>query len=167
MAKPPASKKRPAKPKRPAPRRGSDVLAGIVLATALVVLAAVALPVAVLLVVGMVPSIVAYIIDQTPRRTLTLTVGPLNLAGTAPFCIQLWFGVDTMHAMVQYMTSVWVWLVMYLAAAAGWLLHLGMPMIVHFLLERAIDGRKAKLLQIQNRLRAEWGDEVDAVKPEL
>jgi len=167
---------RPVTPPRPAPakpgdgrsrakakpgRRGPEVLGLLVSCGAILFLAVVALPVCVLLVVGMIPSIVAYVIDQTPRRTLTLTVGPLNLAGTVPYCMQLWFGVDTMHALGPYLTSVWVWLVMYLAAAIGWLLHLGMPVIVHFLLERSIDRRKGRLVQIQKRLRAEWGDEVD------
>jgi hypothetical protein len=130
-----------------------------------VILAIVALPVAVLLLVGMIPSIVAYIIDHTPRRTLTLTVGPLNLAGTAPYCLQLWFGVDTVSALAQDLSNVWVWLVMYSAAAVGWLLHLGMPLIVRFLLESGIDRRKARLVQIQTNLRTEWGDDVEGAPP--
>jgi hypothetical protein len=131
----------------------------------MVLLATVALPVAVLLLIGMIPSIVAYIIDHTARRTLTLTVGPLNFAGTVPYCLQLWFGVDTVYALSQDLTNVWVWLVMYSAAAVGWLLHLGMPLIVRFLMERGIDRRKARLVQIQTTLRAEWGDEVEGTSP--
>jgi hypothetical protein len=154
-----AKAKAKAKPKR---RGGSEALGLVVLSGAVLFLSVVALPVCALLVVGMLPSIVAYIVDQTPRRTLTLTVGPLNLAGTAPYCLQLWFGIDTMRALGSFLGNVWVWLVMYLAAALGWLLYLGMPVIVHFLLERAIDRRKARLQQIQKKLRTEWGDEVDA-----
>jgi hypothetical protein len=157
-----SAKPEPAKPKPKPARRGSEALGLMVSCGAILFLSVVALPVCVLLVVGMVPTIVAYIIDQTPRRTLTLTVGPLNLAGTVPYCFQLWFGVDTMHSLGLYMTSVWVWLVMYVAAAIGWLLHLGMPVIVHFLLERSLDRRKARLVQTQKKLRTEWGDDVDA-----
>jgi hypothetical protein len=147
------------------PPRGPGVFAPIMCGAAILLLAVIALPVALLLLVGIVPSIVAYIIDHTPRRTLTLTVGPLNLAGAGPYCLQLWFGADTVRALGQDLTNVWVWLVMYSAAAVGWLLHLGMPLIVRFVLERAIDGRKAKLVQIQNKLRAEWGDEVEGGTP--
>jgi|HubBroStandDraft_1064217.scaffolds.fasta_scaffold01264_2 hypothetical protein len=115
----------------------------------------------------MIPAAVAYIVDQSPRRTLTLTVGPLNLAGTAPFCVQLWYGVDTMPALAHELADPWVWLVMYGAAALGWLLHLGMPQIVQLLLERSIDLRKARLVQLQSKLRIEWGDEVDpAARPD-
>ena len=151
-----------AKPKPKPAGRGSEALGLLVACGGILFLSVVALPVCVLLVVGMIPTIVAYIVDQTPRRTLTLTVGPLNLAGTVPYCFQLWFGVDTMHSLSQYLTNVWVWLVMYVAAAIGWLLHLGMPVIVHFLLERSLDRRKTKLVQVQKKLRAEWGDDVDA-----
>jgi hypothetical protein len=157
--------KRAAKSKakaKPARRGGSEAVGLVLLSGAVLFLSVVALPVCVLLIVGMTPSIVAYIVDQTPRRTLTLTVAPLNLAGTAPYCMQLWFGVDTMHALGTFIGDVWVWLVMYLAAAFGWLLYLGMPVIVHFLLERSIDRRKARLVQIQKKLRAEWGEDVDA-----
>ena len=160
--KPAPAKAEAAKPKPIPARRGSEALGLFAACAGILCLSVVALPVCVLLVVGMIPTIVAYIIDQTPRRTLTLTVGPLNLAGTAPYCFQLWFGVDTMHALGLYVSSVWVWLVMYVAAAIGWLLHLGMPVIVHFLLERSLDGRKAKLVVMQRKLRAEWGDDVDA-----
>jgi len=168
----PAAKPAPKSPAKPAARAGANAKPGrrsgsnaaglVVLLSAVLFLAMVALPVCVLLVAGMLPSIVAYIVDQTPRRTLTLTVAPLNLAGTAPYCLQLWFGLDTVRSLGLFLDSVWVWLVMYLAAAAGWLLYLGMPVIVHFLLEHGIDRRKARLVQIQKRLRAEWGDEVDA-----
>lgn len=177
-AKPPA---RPAAPKipdkqkqaakpagKPGPKtkakprgRGSEAVGLVVLSAAVLFLSVAALPVCVLLVVGMLPSIVAYIVDQTPRRTLTLTVGPMNLAGTAPYCLQLWFGTNTLRGLGLFLNDAWVWLVMYLAAAAGWLLFFGMPVIVHFLLERSIDRRKARLVQIQKKLRAEWGDEVD------
>jgi len=141
---------------------GSEALGLIVLSGTVLFLSVAALPVCVLLVVGMLPTIVAYIVDQTPRRTLTLTVGPLNLAGTAPYCLQLWYGVVTMRSLGGFLGNVWVWLVMYLAAALGWLFFLGMPVIVHFMLERSIDRRKARLQQIQKKLRADWGDEVDA-----
>src|ERR1700761_8181068 len=96
-AKRPAAKTTPKGSARPARGRGSEALGLVVLSGGVLVLSVVALPVCVLLIVGMTPTIVAYIVDQTPRRTLTLTVGPLNLAGTAPYCMQLWFGIDTMH----------------------------------------------------------------------
>jgi hypothetical protein len=139
----------------------ADTVGLVVLGGAVLFLAVTALPVCILLIVGMVPSIVAYVVDQTPRRTLTLTVAPLNLAGTAPYCVQLWYDGDTLHALSAYLDNVYIWAVMYLAASVGWLLHLGMPVLVRFILEQSIDRRKNRLLQIQKRLRAEWGNDVD------
>jgi hypothetical protein len=143
------------------PGRRSGVI-GLFLGSVLVLwLAITALPVAVLLALGMIPSMVAYTVDDTPRRGLTFTVGPLNFAGAAPFCVALWFGTDTVQALGHYVGSAWVWLAMYAAAGAGWLLHLGMPLVVRVALERSIAARRKRLLQIQSKLRTEWGNEVD------
>jgi hypothetical protein len=149
--------------KRAAKRSGRRTgVIGLFLGSVLVLwLAITALPVAVLLALGMIPSMVAYAVDDTPRHGLTFTVGPLNFAGAAPFGVALWFGTDTVQALGQYLGSAWVWLAMYAAAGAGWLLHLGMPLIVRVALERSIAARRKRLLQIQSKLRAEWGDEVD------
>jgi hypothetical protein len=146
---------------KPARRGGSQALGLIVTGVLMLALSIAAAPIAVLLVAGMIPTLVAYIVDQTPWRTLTLTVGPLNLAGTAPYCLLLWSGANTIQALGQYLSNVWVWLVMYLAAAIGWLLHLGMPLVVRFVLERALDRRKGRLLQLQSDLRKDWGAAVD------
>jgi hypothetical protein len=160
--KPDAGKSRLPAKSGPARGGGSQVLGLIVTGAAMLALSVVAAPIAVLLVAGMIPTIVAYIVDRTPWRTLTLTVGPLNLAGTAPYCLLLWFGTDTIQALGQYLGNVWVWLIMYLAAGIGWLLHLGMPLIVRIVLEGALDRRKGRLLQLQSELRADWGAAVDA-----
>ena len=107
------------------------------------------------------PSITAYLVDQTPRRVLSLTVAPLNFSGVVPFLMQLWFSPNPMAVMDQLITRPWVWMVMYMAAGAGWLLHFGMPLIVTLFLERSLENRKSKYIAIQKELKAEWGDDID------
>jgi hypothetical protein len=156
----------PAKPvpkprAKPAPpRRRPGLLGPLIFTTIIVLLALTAMPICILLIAGMIPSVTAYTIDQTPRRMLTLTVAPFNFAGTVPFCMQLWFAADAMQTLSQLIARPWIWMVMYLAAGAGWLLHFGMPVIVALVLERSLDLRKAKYVAIQKSLRAEWGDAV-------
>jgi hypothetical protein len=150
-----------ARPRRKPKPQGRKVLAPVIFITSMVVLAVVALPIFILLIVGMIPSGVAYVVDRTPRRMLTLTVGPCNFAATVPFCMQLWFGSDTIQSLGHLMASPWIWLVMYLGAGVGWLFHFGMPVIVTSVLERSLDHRKTKYVSIQKSLRKEWGDEVD------
>jgi len=123
-------------------------------------LATFAAPTCVLLLVGMVPSIVAYVVDRDERPMLAFTITPLNLAGLMPYLLQLWTGRDTMPTVVHLLSDVYAWLVIYLAAGAGWLLFLGMPTIVGILLERSLAGRKAQLEALQAKLRADWGADV-------
>ncbi|HEV2676645.1 MAG TPA: hypothetical protein VGV37_19120 [Aliidongia sp.] len=123
-------------------------------------LATFAAPTCVLLLVGMVPSIVAYVVDRNERPMLAFTVAPLNLAGLMHYLLRLWTGGDTMPAAVHMLTDVYVWLVIYLSAGAGWLLFLGMPTIVAITIGRSLNSRKAKLDSLQARLRADWGTEV-------
>jgi hypothetical protein len=164
----PAAKKAPvpiaAAPKpraKPAPKkRRPGLLAPFIFTTVIVLLAITAMPICIMLIVGMIPSITAYLVDQTPRRMLTLTVAPFNFAGVVPFCMQLWFSPDAMQLMGQLITRPWVWMVMYAAAGAGWLLHFGMPLVVAVVLERSLDLRKAKYIAIQKSLKAEWGEAV-------
>jgi hypothetical protein len=165
MAKPapkPVTSHRPAV--RPKPRPG--LLGPTIFTSVTVLLAMTAMPVCILLIAGMIPSITAYVVDRTPRRMLTLTVASLNFAGTVPFCARLWFVPDGMRTLAPMLAEPWVWMVMYLAAAAGWLLHFAMPPIVTLVLERSLDMRKAKYLAIQQRLEAEWGPEVNPAEGE-
>src|ERR1700748_1193104 len=64
-----AAKTKPKGKAKPARGRGSEALGLVVLSGAVLVLSVVALPVCVLLVVGMTPTIVAYIVGPSTRRT--------------------------------------------------------------------------------------------------
>jgi hypothetical protein len=63
-----------------------------------IVMAVVFLPTTILLVVGMLPTLVAALVDRTRERVLGMTVGSMNLAGCTPFVIELWSGEHTPNA---------------------------------------------------------------------
>jgi hypothetical protein len=149
------------RPVRPKPRQGIGTVTTLLIGVAFVGMGAFAAPTCILLLIGLAPSIVAYVVDRDERRMLTFTVAPLNLAGLAPYLLQLWAGPDNMVAVVRLLSSVYVWLVVYLAAGAGWLLFMGMPAIVSAVIEHSLDRRKAKLGAVQKDLRAVWGVEVE------
>ena len=146
-------------PRRQAPKT-TGALRLFFFGLAFIGLATFAAPTCVLLLVGMVPSIVAYVVDRSERPMLAFTIAPVNLAGLMPYLLQLWTGRDTMPTVVHLLTDVYVWLVIYLSAGAGWLLFLGMPMIIAIVLGRSLDRRKSRLETLQSRLKADWGAEV-------
>lgn len=147
----------------PSPKKGGGGGSGFqlfVLGLAFIGMAVFAAPTCVLLVFGMVPSIVAYVVDRGKRPMQAFTIAPLNLAGLMPYLLELWTGHDQMPTVVHLLTNVYVWLVIYLSAGAGWLVFLAMPHVVTFVLQRSLDGRKGKLKELQSKLRADWGSQV-------
>jgi hypothetical protein len=144
----------------PPAKSGGGGLRLFMLGLGFIGMAVFAAPTCVLVLFGMVPSIVAYVVDRGKRPMQAFTIAPLNLAGLMPYLMELWTGHDQMPTVVHLLTNVYVWLVIYLSAGAGWLVFLGMPQIVTFVLQRSLDSRRDKLKALQAKLRADWGAEV-------
>ena len=148
--------------RRPPNKNGGGSFQLFVLGLGFIGMAVFAAPTCVLLVFGMVPSVVAYVVDRGKRPMQAFTIAPLNLAGVMPYLLQLWAspGNAQMVVVVNLLTNVYVWLVIYLAAAAGWLIYLGMPRVVVLILQSSLERRKRKLKELQSKLKADWGPQV-------
>jgi hypothetical protein len=119
-----------------------------------------ALPTALVITVGLIPTLVALIVDLTPGRYLTRCVAGLNVAGLAPFIHKLWLGGHTMSAALAIVTDAYAWLVIYAAAAIGWLLFLGLPGAVAIFRQLNAKRRIYILRERQRTLLNEWGDSI-------
>lgn len=119
-----------------------------------------ALPTALLLAAGMVPTLVAWIVDRHRDGYTPMAVGLLNLAGLLPSLLTLWTGGHAMGTALRVMSDTYTWLFAYGAAAVGWMLVLSVPKI----LETAMTFRnEAEIKRLQGRqaaLIAEWGPEI-------
>lgn len=116
-----------------------------------------ALPSVPILLLGMLPTAVAVLIDRSPGKTAALCVAGLNFAGVAPFIAALWSGPNTLGQSFTIMANLYTWLIMYGAAALGWLLYLASPPVVGSFLQIHAAQRVASLRATQARLREEWG----------
>ncbi len=117
------------------------------------------MPTALLVAVGMIPSLVAYIVDRDPDKTAAMTVAPLNICGILPFTMDMWKHQHTMQAATQALADPLTWLVMYGAAAIGWALYFLVPPIVtNFEVMRA-EARIETLIGKKKDLVEEWGPE--------
>lgn len=119
-----------------------------------------ALPSFLLVVIAMLPTFGAYLIDTNPKRSLTRSVGFLNFAGTWPFLLQLWTGSNSLIQSVKIMTDPYAWLLIYSAAALGWLFYLGLPSMGLMFQDYSAEQRAKRLRIAQKKLKAEWGAEV-------
>ena len=119
-----------------------------------------AMPTALLIAVGMVPSLVAYIIDRDPEKSAPMTVAPLNMCGILPFMMELWKHDHTMQAAITKIADPLTWLVMYGAAGVGWALYFLVPPIVTNIEVMRAQGRIESLNGRKKDLIEEWGPDV-------
>lgn len=149
--------------KAAAPKKGSAPMTMVGIAAALVGLVVVALPTVVLLFFGMLPTVVAYLIDRTPQKYATFCVGGMNFCGVFPYVLDLWNGFHSMANAFNILTDVFALLLMYGTAAFGWALFASIPPVVVSVLTVIAQRRVSTLRTNQRRIIEEWGEDVAKV----
>lgn len=146
-----------APPARARPRRRAISIA-LWLMTPLVFVFA--LPTVVLLALGLLPAVVAAIVDRREEKYAAYCVGGFNLSGVMPYLFQLWSHGDSMHALGGIASSPFSWLVMYGAAALGWLANYWAPQITMRVRRIRDRNEVSRLRKRQEQILEEWGPEV-------
>ena len=124
------------------------------------------LPTVVFMLLGMLPTLVALIIDASSKKRLKykwLCVGGLNFSGCLPFLFRLWFGDNTWSGAVGMFLSNGCFMIIYLTAFIGWLFYRCIPPIVLNFLELSDQRRVVGLREAQAKLVAKWGEEVASI----
>jgi hypothetical protein len=120
-----------------------------------------ALPLVLIVAAGMMPTVAVTMIDRRPRY-LSYTVGAMNFAGVFPFLLAVAEGPMSMPAAAAKLADPPTWLVMYGAAAAGWLVCGATPMLARAGIELQAFQRRRALEALGKAIREEWGPEVVA-----
>jgi hypothetical protein len=141
-------------------KRGGSIgllTVGVLLGTVLVVTA---LPVCVLLLAGMLPSLVAALVDRHPRRYLTIAVAIINLAGLViPGLTLVKLGMS-LAGVQQVLMDPRNWLIMYGAAGTGWVVNAAMLTLARIILGIRDEREERHLHKQAEQLVQEWGSEV-------
>lgn len=114
----------------------------------------------VFLLAGMLPSIVAGLVDTSRGRHIFASVGAMNFAGVFPPLFDILMQPNVANATVEKISDPAVWFIMYLAAAMGWVLIWLCPLVCQFILHTVYKGQIIRLEMQQKRLIDEWGPEV-------
>jgi hypothetical protein len=148
------------------PVGGRASLRPIMWAFALMLLMVVFPQVVLLVLVGSLPTIVAFWTDRMPQKYAALCVGGMNLSGVFPFFMDLWTGRNNLSQAWDIMTDPLSLLTMYGAAAFGWALFIFLPPVVVAFLSVVAQHRIAQLRQTQRVLIREWGTGIASVEEE-
>jgi len=130
------------------------------LSVAFVVIVLMSLPTVMIIIFGLLPSFVAYIIDRKKGKHAAFCVGGINLCGVFPYMLQLWTGENSIDEAVNILTDVFALVVMYGAAAFGWMIYQSLPPIITTFMTVIAQHRVATLRASQRDLVEEWGNDV-------
>ncbi|MGN0904752.1 MAG: acyl-CoA synthetase [Alphaproteobacteria bacterium] len=121
------------------------------------------LPTAVFLFLGMLPTLVALMVETKSKfkyKYKWLCIGGVNFAGCLPFLFQMWFGDNSLDAAIALFMNVSTLIVVYGSAAIGWIFFRCIPPLVLSFLEMTDQRRVVHLRDLQKRLIEKWGEEV-------
>jgi hypothetical protein len=118
------------------------------------------LPTVLVLVVCMLPTGVALVVDRSASRTGWLCVGGLNFAALAPSLFDLWLKDHSLEFATGIISDVFTMMLIYGAAAFGWILYLTTPQIIATVMQMNASRRIESLKARQKALVEEWGPEV-------
>lgn len=156
MARSPAQKAPPQPPPKPPMNSGKLILWSVVFVGVMFVFTG---PV-ILIVVGMAPTLVAFLIDRTPKKYAAFSMGGMNFAGVFPWLMKLNFVTGGVKEAIAVTFNPFNMIVMYGAAAFGWMIYQTVPPIVAAMIAVNAQHRIAQLRGRQKELIKEWGDAI-------
>lgn len=141
-------------------RRQRSTRISWIIALALLPAALFAMPTAILFTIGMIPTMVALVIDRDPEKYAAVTVGSLNFCGVMPAAISLWQSGHTIDRATTLLLGPFNLLWILLGAAAGWLVYFAVPPLVSMTIGIKAKAEIERLGKRQQELIQEWGEAV-------
>lgn len=145
---------------KPAEEKKSGKLPAILFIVTILVLGVLIKMTVIFFLLGMMPSIVAWYVDNVERRPSFRIVMLCNLSGVIPFTANLIHEGNQTSQVLHMFSDFSAWFVIYASAGIGWLLVWGCPYLIELCIEIGNSSRIAKLESVQKRLVEEWGPEI-------
>jgi hypothetical protein len=132
---------------------------------ALILLGAAFMPITAIVVVGMLPSFTAFLVDTSRDKTRALTVTLMNFVSVFPFLLMIGFDHYSMQAAVEILTTAINPVIMYAGAAAGYFLDWTCAGVSNIVMTGRARTRIGAIKKRQEELVRRWGIEVTGEVP--
>lgn len=114
-----------------------------------------------LLIIGMMPTLVYWLIDKSFQKNKTLTIGAMNFAGCFPFLVDIWKSTHPSELSITYLTDPLTIIVIYSAALFGYgINYLTVMTVSSYMQEAAV--KKIEWIENEKKvLEKRWGSKVN------
>jgi hypothetical protein len=133
---------------------------GQMLLSVAIIGAAIFIASAVFLIIAMIPTFVTLIADRSKERLKSYTIGFMNFAGAFPFWLDLVTTNHTVDYAINLATQPATIVVIYAAAAIGYLINWSIVGIVANIMVQKADKRVNVIEDRKLELKQRWGEEV-------
>ena len=155
-------------PANPSEKTGKKIsYAPVWIALILVGVLIISLSSVILLFFGMLPTLVALIVDRTSQKYAVFCVGGMNFSDVFPFLLDLWSGEHTVGSAMEILTDPFSLFLMYGAAGFGWMIFIAVPPVVGAFLTVMAQHRVIQLRRDQEELIEEWGEDIAVSEDDL
>ena len=141
-------------------KKKAITMKGRMLLVLIILLGMAFLPTSMLLFVGMLPSLASMFLNPMGVGARPATVSAMNLAGVIPFILKLWSTENDFQTSFEMVTDPQVIVIIYTAAAFGYLIDwLVSNLVASFLYQKGIN-RMKQIKKRQEYLVSQWGEGV-------
>jgi hypothetical protein len=129
----------------------------------LLVVAIFFMPTTIVITAGMLPTIVARVVDTSPGRRLTLTVACFNLVGCLYFLDRIAAMGNSISDVPVVLSNSFGWFFALVGAGIGWIVFGCMPAVIAQIARTQTAVRLRRITGDQERLVKEWGETVRGI----
>lgn len=148
------------KKKKKANKKSNFSLKGFFIVVFAIIVALIFTPTSAILFVGMLPTVVAFIVDRSFQKNKTFTIGAMNFAGCFPFLLMLWMTENTLQVSLKLLSDPVTIIVIYSVAGFGYVINWGVTQAVIAILVEKSHHRIKKIQQEKKVLVERWGEKV-------
>lgn len=119
-----------------------------------------------ILITGMIPTIVMFLIERRKPRYITYCVGSFNFVGTLPYFLLLCEGSQSFKHALEILGTPLPWIVMYGASSIGLAIFSVIPSAVKIIRYIQLNSQIEKAEKQRAQIITDWGDKIKEAKPE-